>query len=70
MEGDIRIRECSTGVSEDVVSYWEQKLPRIDRLLTRFPADQRQLRLRFVCGETGYTAWAVLALRPELCWLG
>jgi DNA-directed RNA polymerase specialized sigma24 family protein/ribosome-associated translation inhibitor RaiA len=62
MARDIRIRECSTGVSEDVASYWEQKLPRIERLLTRFAADQRQLRLSFACGETGYTALARLVL--------
>jgi phosphoglycolate phosphatase-like HAD superfamily hydrolase len=62
MARDIRIRECSTGVSEDIASYWEQKLPRIERLLTRFAADQRQLRLSFACGETGYTSLARLVL--------
>jgi ribosome-associated translation inhibitor RaiA len=62
MTADIRIRDCSMGVSEDVASYWEQKLPRIERLLPRVAADQRQLRLSFVCGETGYTARAMLAL--------
>jgi DNA-directed RNA polymerase specialized sigma24 family protein/ribosome-associated translation inhibitor RaiA len=62
MTGNLRIRDCSTGVSEDVASYWEQKLPRIERLLTRFAADQRKLQLGFVCLETGYTAWAMLVL--------
>ncbi len=36
---------CATWQKEAIKSYWQQKIPRIERLLTRFPEDQRELRL-------------------------
>ncbi len=36
---------CATWEKEAIRAYWLQKMPRIERLLTRFPEDQRELRL-------------------------
>ncbi|MBP7052985.1 MAG: HPF/RaiA family ribosome-associated protein [Phycisphaerae bacterium] len=36
---------CTGWEKEAIRSYWLQKMPRIERLLTRFPEDQRELRL-------------------------
>lgn len=36
---------CATWQKEAIKSYWQQKMPRIERLLTRFPEDQRELRV-------------------------
>lgn len=36
---------CSTWQKEAIRSYWQEKMQRIERLLTRFPEDQRELRV-------------------------
>ncbi|MEN6575046.1 MAG: HPF/RaiA family ribosome-associated protein [Phycisphaerales bacterium] len=36
---------CASWQKEAIKSYWQEKLPRIERLLTRFPEDQRELRV-------------------------
>jgi RNA polymerase sigma factor (sigma-70 family) len=38
-------QDCPDWQKEAIKSYWQQKVPRIERLLTRFPEDQRELRL-------------------------
>jgi len=36
---------CTEQEREGIRSYWQRKRPRLERLLTRFPEDQRELRL-------------------------
>ena len=62
MAEDLLIRECPAGVSEDVASYWQQKVPRLEPRLRRFRANRRHIRFSFVCGDGGYEARVVLTL--------
>jgi len=36
---------CASWQKEAIRAYWQEKMPRIERLLTRFPEDQRELRV-------------------------
>lgn len=45
MSDHIVFQDCPDWQKEAIKSYWQQKVPRIKRLLTRFPEDQRELRL-------------------------
>jgi DNA-directed RNA polymerase specialized sigma24 family protein/ribosome-associated translation inhibitor RaiA len=53
---------CSDREKESIRSYWRRKLPRIERLLTRFPEDQRELRLTVTHKPKRYDVRAVLLL--------
>ncbi len=45
MSDHMVFQDCSDGQKEAIKSYWRQKVPRIEKLLSRFPEDQRELRL-------------------------
>jgi hypothetical protein len=45
MSDHMVFQDCPDWQKEAIKSYWRQKVPRIERLLTRFPEDQRELRL-------------------------
>lgn len=53
---------CSDQQKENLQSYWYQKVPRIEKLLARFPDDQRELRLTVTCKPKRYDVHAVLLL--------
>jgi len=55
-------QRCSDQEKEDLRSYWRQKQPRIERLLTRFPEDQRELRLTVTRKPKRYDVRAALLL--------
>lgn len=62
MTESVVTKQCPAAISDDVKSYWQAKLPRIERLLGGIPEEQRQLRLNFECDQSPYEAWAVLTL--------
>src|SRR6202035_2492800 len=63
MAENLLIEKCSAEITQDVKAYWEKKVARVERLLHRFPADQRTLSFHFDCASYGYEARAVPTLR-------
>jgi len=55
-------QDCPDWQKEAIKSYWQQKVPRIERLLTRFPEDQRELRLTVTHKPKRHDVRAVLLL--------
>src|SRR4030042_169070 len=55
-------QNCPPWQKDSIRSYWERKLPRIDRLLQHFPENQRELRVTVRHNATGFEARLVLRL--------
>lgn len=53
---------CSSWQKDAIHAYWLQKVSRIDRLLQRFPEDQRELRLTIKRNSDRFDVRAVLVL--------
>jgi DNA-directed RNA polymerase specialized sigma24 family protein/ribosome-associated translation inhibitor RaiA len=62
MSEHVVFHRCPDRQKEVLRSYWFQKVPRIERLLARFPEDQRELRLTVTCKPKRYDVHAVLLL--------
>ena len=62
MSDHMVFHDCPDWQKEAIRSYWLQKTPRIERLLTRFPEDQRELRLTVTHKPKRYDVHAVLLL--------
>ncbi|MGE5296161.1 MAG: HPF/RaiA family ribosome-associated protein [Solirubrobacterales bacterium] len=62
MSDHMVFQDCPDWQKEAIKSYWQQKVPRIERLLTRFPEDQRELRLTVTHKPKRYDLRAVLLL--------
>jgi len=62
MSDHMVFQDCPDWQKEAVKSYWQQKIPRIERLLTRFPEDQRELRLTVTHKPKRHDVRAVLLL--------
>lgn len=62
MSDHIVFQDCPAWQKEAIRSYWLRKTPRIEKLLTRFPADQRELRLTVTHKPKRYDVHAVLLL--------
>ena len=62
MSDHMVFQDCPDWQKEAIKSYWQQKVPRIERLLTRFPEDQRELRLTVTHKAKRHDVRAVLLL--------
>lgn len=62
MADHLIFHECSPTVKGNIQEYWEQKQPRLEKLLATFPDDQRNLRLSVRRRPDRYDAHAVLTL--------
>jgi RNA polymerase sigma factor (sigma-70 family) len=62
MSDHMVFQDCPTWQKEAIKSYWQQKVSRIEKLLTRFPEDQRELRLTVTHKPKRYDLHAVLLL--------
>lgn len=62
MSDHMVFQRCSDHEKQEIRSYWRQKQPRIERLLTRFPEDQRELRLTVTRKPKRYDLRAALLL--------
>ena len=62
MSDHMVFQDCPDWQKEAIRSYWLQKTPRIEKLLTRFPEDQRELRLTVTHKPKRYDVHAVLLL--------
>jgi RNA polymerase sigma factor (sigma-70 family) len=62
MSDHVVFQDCPDWQKEAIRSYWQQKVPRIERLLTRFPEDQRELRLTVTHKPKRHDVRAVLLL--------
>ena len=62
MSDHMVFHNCPDWQKQAIRSYWLQKTPRIERLLTRFPEDQRELRLTVTHKPKRYDVHAVLLL--------
>ncbi len=62
MSDHMVFQDCPDWQKEAIKSYWQQKVPRIEKLLTRFPEDQRELRLTVTHKPKRYDLRAVLLL--------
>lgn len=58
----IAFHDCPKSVKDDIHAYWEQKRPRVERLLKRTPPDQCHLRLNIWRKPPRYEVRAVLLL--------
>jgi RNA polymerase sigma factor (sigma-70 family) len=62
MSDHMVFQDCQDWQKEAVKSYWRQKVPRIEKLLSRFPEDQRELRLTVTHKPKRFDLHAVLLL--------
>lgn len=62
MSDHMVFQDCPDWQKEAIRSYWQQKTPRIEKLLMRFPEDQRELRLTVTHKPKRYDVHAVLLL--------
>jgi DNA-directed RNA polymerase specialized sigma24 family protein/ribosome-associated translation inhibitor RaiA len=62
MSDHMVFQDCPDWQKETIKSYWQQKVPRIEKLLTRFPEDQRELRLMVTHKPKRYDLHLVLLL--------
>lgn len=62
MSDHMVFQDCPDWQKEAIKSYWQQKVSRIEKLLTRFPEDQRELRLTVIHKPKRHDVHVVLLL--------